>query len=292
MNRGKTIVSLVSIGLLMLTSCTGKEKDKDVKKETTEQEQVTSQDRRADNDVANTEDDKLFYLYERLYPDLRNGLTIINTETTGDQYYEGDWVSCEGITFTVKNNTPYDVPGKAYSILYKEGYWGGGKLSQETIPGVDIKRGETAILKTKELSSSTESETCQLLKIKDMSFDEFKSLFHLSEEETETLVKNQSKKVIAKEPLSICVEGLMGGCATRLSLDGKQGHMQYNSRGKEYEFNQQRDIILVSNDSGKLVLRVEKDGTATGQLIGTMKNGVYTGQFKNVNGKSSPFEFE
>ena len=86
----------------------------------------------------------------------------------------------------------------------------------------------------------------------------------------------------------------MGGCATRLCIDGKQGHMLYNSGGKDYELNQQRDVVLVTYDANtnQLVLRVENRGTPTGQLIGKFKNGVYTGKFKNVNGKSSPFSFE
>lgn len=248
-------------------------------------------DRAGDNKL---EDDVLFTLYERLYPVLRNGLVIINTETFGDDYYEGDWKSCQGISFTVKNNTPYDIPGEAYFILYKEGYWGGGKMGTEIIPGADIKRGETVTLKTKELASSVESETSQLLKIKELSYDDFKRLFHLSKAEAESIAKTLPKQVVGKEPLSICVEGLMGGCATRLCIDGKQGHMLYNSGGKDYELNQQRDVVLVNYDANtnQLVLRVENNGTPTGQLIGKLKNGIYTGKFKNVNGKSSPFSFE
>ena len=248
-------------------------------------------DRADDNKL---EGDVLFTLYERLYPVLRNGLVIINTETFGDDYYEGDWKSCQGISFTVKNNTPYDIPGKAYFILYKEGYWGGGKMGTEIIPGADIKRGETVTLKTKELASSVESETSQLLKIKELSYDDFKRLFHLSKAEAESIAKTLPKQVVGKEPLTICVEGLMGGCATRLCIDGKQGHMLYNSGGKDYELNQQRDVVLVNYDANtnQLVLRVENSGTPTGQLIGKLKNGVYTGKFKNVNGKSSPFSFE
>ena len=294
MNQRKAFIFLVSIGLFMLTSCTAKEKENTTEKETSEKTYV-SQDRQMDRaDDNKLEDDVLFTLYERLYPVLRNGLVIINTETFGDDYYEGDWKSCQGISFTVKNNTPYDIPGEAYFILYKEGYWGGGKMGTEIIPGADIKRGETVTLKTKELASSVESETSQLLKIKELSYDDFKRLFHLSKAEAESIAKTLPKQVVGKEPLSICVEGMMGGCATRLCIDGKQGHMLYNSGGKDYELNQQRDVVLVNYDANtnQLVLRVENRGTPTGQLIGKLKNGVYTGKFKNVNGKTSPFSFE
>ena len=283
----------LSFALFMQFSCIRKEKDKAMEVETNEQEHFVSQDLRTDNvDSDALKDEQLFYLYQRFYPELRNGLTIIKSDTYGDCFHEGEWVSCEGITFTVKNDTPYDIPGKAYSILYKEGYWGNGKMAQEIIPGVDIMRGETAILKTKELSSSMESETSQLLKISDLSFDEFISLFHLSEKEIEELIKTQEKIVVTKEPLSFCVEGLMGGCATRLSFDNKQGYLRYNSRGKDYEFNQERDVKFVSYYAGQLVLSVMKDEKETGKLIGTLRNGTYSGQFKNVNGKSSPFSFE
>ena len=289
------IIFLLTLGiaLFMQLSCMRKEKDKAMEAETSEQEHFVSQDLRTDNVGSEAlKGEQLFYLYERFYPELRNGLTIIKSDTYGDCFHEGEWVSCEGITFTVKNDTPYDIPGKAYSILYKEGYWGNGKMAQEIIPGVDIMRGGTATLKTKELSSSTESESSQLLKISDLSFDEFVSLFHLSEREIEELIKTQEKIVVAKEPLSFCVEGPMDGCATRLSFDNKQGYLLYNSRGKDYEFNQQRDVKFVSYDAGQLVLSVVKDEKETGKLIGTLRNGSYSGQFKNVNGNSSPFSFE
>ena len=95
--------------------------------ETSEQEHFVSQDLRTGNVGSEAlKGEQLFYLYERFYPELRNGLTIIKSDTYGDCFHEGEWVSCEGITFTVKNDTPYDIPGKAYSILYKEGYWGKG----------------------------------------------------------------------------------------------------------------------------------------------------------------------
>ena len=89
----------------------------------------------------------------------------------------------------------------------------------------------------------------------------------------------------------------MGGWATRLSMDNNSGSLMYTTNSKELGVgeNENRDVKLVSYDpsNGRLVLRVSRsDGTVTGDLVGTYKNGQYKGQFQNVNGKSSAFSFK
>ena len=70
----------------------------------------------------------------------------------------------------------------------------------------------------------------------------------------------------------------------------------YTLNSKELEVGnvEQRSVTLVSYDpaTAQLVLRVKKiDGTVTGNLVGTYRNGAYQGKFNNVNGKSSSFSF-
>ncbi|MBR5084152.1 MAG: hypothetical protein IKX33_06080 [Prevotella sp.] len=236
------------------------------------------------------------YLLDKFNRDLKNGLRIVSSGTYGDDYYEGEWVSAKGATFNVKNSTKYIVPGSTYYIIYKEGYWGGGSMGQEVVPGVDIASGATVTLKTKELGSSMESDVSQSLVVKGLSMEEFMALFVPTGNEYEEYIKENGNVNAADVPLSFSYEGVMGGCGTRLLMDGKEGSLMYNSHGPTFDgFDQQRGVDLVSYDpsSGKLVLKVsDMYDKVTGKLVGTLKNNQYTGNFVNVNGKSSPFTFK
>ena len=236
------------------------------------------------------------YLYEKFNNNLKGGLSIINTGTWGDDYYEGEWVSSKGATFTVKNSTSIDIPGSAYNIVYKEGYWGGGEMASETVPGKDIKAGETVTLRTKKLGSSMESETTQRLNITGISKENFLKDFQPAGNEFEEYLKRDGKPVARAESMEFVIQGLMGGCGTRLTMYGDQGYLMYslNSPRLDEGEHANRDVKRISYDpaTGKLVLRISNQGTVTGDLIGTYKDGVYQGIFKNVNGKSSSFSFK
>ena len=240
------------------------------------------------------------YLYEQFTAQLKNGLSIIKTGTYGDDYYEGEWVSSKGATFTIKNNSSIDIPGSAYQVIYKEGYWGGGSMVTETVPGQDVSAGGTVTLRTSKLGSSMESDVSQRLEVKGISKEDFLKDFHPKGNEFEEYQKRGSTPapVVTKgESMEFVVEGLMGNWATRLLMYGKSGSLMYTPNSKDLGNgdNEQRNVDLVSYDpsSGRLVLRVSRfDGTVTGNLVGTYLNGQYKGQFKNVNGKSSSFSFK
>ena len=239
------------------------------------------------------------YLYEEFNNKVKTALSIAETGTWGDDYYEGEWVSSKGAVFKVKNSSSLDIPGSAWSIIYKEGYWGGGEMATEEVPGIDVKAGETVTVRTKKLGSSMESETGQRLTIKGFTKDEFMASFRPIGNEYEEYIKNKGKdnRKAVGESLEFVVEGLMGGWATRLSMDNDSGFLMYTTNSKELGAgeNENRDVKLISYDpsTGRLVLRVSRpDGTVTGDLMGTYINGEYKGQFKNVNGKSSSFSFK
>lgn len=232
------------------------------------------------------------YLYKQFNIQLKNGLSIVNSGTYGDDYYEGEWVSAKGATFTVKNSTTVNIPGSAYQIIYKEGYWGGGSMSTEIVPGKDISAGGTVLLKTKKLGSSMESDVSERLEVKGISKEDFLKDFQPKGNEFDDYLNREGKGVKPKgESLTFVVEGTMGGCSTRLLLDGKSGSMFYYTNEEKVD----RNVELVSYDpeTGQLVLRVKTwEGKVTGNLRGTYRNGVYTGQFNNVNGKTSSFSFK
>ena len=240
------------------------------------------------------------YLFDEFNSKIKDGLSILTVKTYGDSYYEGEWVSCKGMLFTVKNSTDIDIPGSAWSITYKEGYWGGGQMSSELVPGEDIKAGGTVTVKTKELASSTESETSQRLNVKGLTLEEFLSDFHPSGKEYDEYVKarGSNKRPVAKaEALEFVVEGLMGGCGTRLCMYGESGNLLYSPSSKSLDTGEkeQRNVNLVSYDpaTARLVIRVSTiEGVVTGHLDGSYRNGTYEGKFKNVNGKSSSFSFK
>ena len=254
-----------------------------------------------DAELAERMADKGFadYLYEEFNNKVKTALSIASTGTWGDDYYEGEWVSSKGVVFKVKNSSSLDIPGSAWSIIYKEGYWGGGEMATEEVPGIDVKAGETISVRTKKLGSSMESETGQRLNIKGITKEEFMASFRPIGNEYEEYIKNKGKdnRKAVGESLEFVVEGLMGGWATRLSMDNDRGFLMYTTNSKELGAgeNENRDVKLISYDpsTGRLVLRVSRpDGTVTGDLMGTYINGEYKGQFKNVNGKSSSFSFK
>lgn len=238
------------------------------------------------------------YLYQTFNDKIKSGLRIVKTGTWGDDYYEGEWMSAAGATFTIKNSTPFDIPGNAYQVVYKSGYWGGGGMSSEVVAGKTVKAGQTVTLRTSRLGPNMESEDTQQLIVKGFSKDEFLANFEPTGTEfDEYLQRNEAKPVAKAESLNFVVEGLMGGCGTRLSMDGDSGTLMYTLNSSQLEVGnvEQRNITLVSYNpaTAQLVLRVQKfEGTVTGNLVGTYKNGAYQGRFHNVNGKSSAFSFK
>ena len=236
------------------------------------------------------------YLLDKFNRDLKNGLRILKSGTYGDDYYEGEWVSAQGATFDVKNSTDFSIPGNAYYIIYKEGYWGGGSMGKEEVPGKDIPPGGIVTLKTKKLGSSMESDVSQSLIVKGLSMEEFLDIFVPTGNEYEEYINVNGIVEGADTPLSFSYEGVMGGCGTRLLFDGKVGSLMYNSHGSTLEgFDQQRGVDLISYDptSGKLVLQVhDMYDKVTGKLEGTLKNNQYFGNFISVSGKTSSFTFK
>ena len=236
------------------------------------------------------------YLLDKFNRKLKNGIRIENSGTYGNEYHEGEWVYAKGATFDVKNNTEFTVPGSAYHIIYKEGYWGGGSMSEEVVPGKDIAPGASVLLKTQKLGSSIESDVSESLIVKGVTMEEFLALFQPTGNEYEEYVKEHGVVESADTPLSFSYEGVMGGCGTRLLFDEKVGSLMYNSHGPTLEgFDVQRGVDLISYDpkSGKLVLQVsDMHENVSGKLVGTLRNNQYTGNFISTSGTSSPFSLK
>lgn len=147
------------------------------------------------NDAENAErlSDEGFtdYLLKEFNTSVKNGLKIVNVGTDGDLYIDGGWVSCTSMTFVVKNSSPYNVPGSAYNILFKEGFWHGQYWESEIVPGKDIATGQQVTLGTERLAkSSQESETSHTLRVSDLSMDDFMSQFHPTGKEYEEYLKS------------------------------------------------------------------------------------------------------
>ena len=238
------------------------------------------------------------YLYETFNQKIKDGLRIKETGSYGDDYYEGEWVSADGATFIIQNDSPYDIPGEAYSIIYKSGYWGGGQMSSETVVGKDVNAGESVELRTTQLGPNMESETTQKLVVNKLTKEDFLAKFRpKGNEYEEYLSRDEHHPATKAETLSFILEGQMGGCGTRIGMDGKSGNLMYSRNSGNLEIGEveQRYLSLISYDpaTSQLVLKVEKiGGTVTGKLIGTYKDGQYYGKFHNVNGKSSSFSFK
>ena len=236
------------------------------------------------------------YLLDKFNRNLKNGIRMVNTGTYGNEYHEGEWVYAKGATFDVKNNTEFTVPGSAYHIIYKEGYWGGGSMGEEVVPGKDIAPGATVKLKTQKLGSSIESDVSENLVVKGVSMEEFLKIFQPTGNEYEEYVKEHGIVESADAPLSFSYEGVMGGCGTRLLFDEKVGSLMYNSHGPTLEgFDVQRGVNLISYDpkTGKLVLQVsDMNNNVSGKLVGTLKNNQYSGPFISTSGATSSFNFK
>ena len=97
------------------------------------------------NDVENADrlSDEGFtdYLLKEFSASVKKGLKIINVGTWGDHDEEYGFYS-DGLTFVVKNSSPYDISGTSYNILVKEGYWGQKLTNRETVPGQDVAAGK------------------------------------------------------------------------------------------------------------------------------------------------------
>ena len=119
------------------------------------------------------------------------------------------------------------------------------------------------------------------------------SLFVPTGNEYEEYLQKDGSVIATDMPLSFSYEGVMGGCGTRLLMNGKVGSLMYNSHGSSIEgFDQQRGVDLISYDptTGKLVLQVsDMHEKVSGKLVGTLKDNQYTGNFVSISGTSSPF---
>lgn len=237
------------------------------------------------------------YLLTEFNNSLRQGMKLANAKTYGDEYYEGEWVCASGYAFTIVNNTSFDIPGSAYSVVYRTGYWGDSQKQTEVVPGVDIAAGGSATVKTRKLGTSMENDDSYSLNINGVTADNFEQIFQPTGTEYDEYLRTHQPTVVEKGALTLNVTGVMGGCGTKLTFNDNKGEMLYNPKSSALEFSnaERREVTLVSYNAstGDLVLRIVKPGgSATGQLNGTWRNGSYQGTFNNVNGKSSSFSFK
>ena len=228
---------------------------------------------------------------------LKGGIIISDTDTYGDDYFEGEWISADGYVFTVTNKTNFDIPGSAYQIIYTSGYWGGGPRETEIIQGQNIAAGSSIKLRSSKMGPNMESSDDYSIKTLGVSTQDFMRMYTPTGNEYEQFIKENGAPKALTTSLTLNVKGLMGNCGTRVQLNGTEGTMVYNPSSTSLEFGnnaEQRTLTLISYDkeSGRLVLQVQKAGAKTGNLDGTYKDGVYQGQFKNTNGSTSSFSFK
>lgn len=266
-----------------------------------------------ENSVRLSDEGFTTYLLNQFNEDLKKGLKITKTGTYGDLYFSDElrdyvkadhetddvfWVGADGMTFTVSNSTPYNVPASAYSITVKSGYWGGGEMNTEIVPGQDIQSGGTVTLRTRTegVAPNTETDGSQTLVVKGLTMDEFLAQYHPTGNEYKTYQAKYGKVSQSAESLDFVLEGLLGGCGARLTHNTHaHKYLQYNPNGKSLnDMSEQRDVSIINYEpaTAHLVMEVKKNGTKTGVLDGTFKNGAYTGQFKSVNGTTSAFSFK
>ena len=241
------------------------------------------------------------YLLEQFNENLKKGLKLTNKQTYGDQYIDDnheDWACADGWIFTVSNNTPYDIPASAYSITVKSGYWGGGKMATEIVPGKDIQSGGTVTLRTRTqaIAPNLETDGSETLVVKGLTMEEFMSQYHPTGNEYKDYLAKHGAVTQSAETLDFVLEGVMGGCGARLTHNtDAHKYLQYNPNGKSLDdLSENRDVSITTYEpsTGHLVMQVMNGYTKTGVLDGIYKNGTYTGQFKSVNGSSSAFSFK
>ena len=209
-------------------------------------------------------------------------------------------------SIVVSNNNDFDIPGDVYQA--KATNWG---FNDEILDFVAVRskictgqpipaNGKvTYFIGNEDFEYS--SWSCNGITVTDIPLDLLMTAYTPQGNEYDEFIKNNGEATTSNEspttgdPLKFNMSGIMGGCGTQLTFNSTSGTLRYNPRGKKLTGNlEHRTVSLVSYnpDNGHLVLQVKNGSTTTGNLDGKLKNGGYSGRFRNVNGNSSPFSFK
>ena len=225
------------------------------------------------------------YLLSKVNSKMKGGLRIIGHKTYGDEYYDGEWMSAQGIIFTIKNNLDVAMPGSAYSVIYKSGYWGDMSSAQtEVIPGRDIEPNGTVTVRSTRLGPDMESDDKWSIRMNDVSPDQLLEAYSPTGTEFDEYLstkKSEGENINAGsgDGISGNYVGEVGGSGCEMLIYGNEGTytMSYN--------NDKRTLKRQSIG----VYKAYKYGKFIGTFRGKFSNGTYKGRFYNPKGASSPF---
>ena len=225
------------------------------------------------------------YLLSKVNSKMKGGLRIIGHKTYGDEYYDGEWMSAQGIIFTIKNNLDVAMPGSAYSVIYKSGYWGDMSSAQtEVIPGRDIEPNGTVTVRSTRLGPDMESDDKWSIRINDVSPEQLLEAYSPTGTEFDEYLstkKSERENINAgsDDGISGNYVGEVGGSGCEMLIYGNEG---------TYTMSYDNDKRTLKRQSIG-VYKAYKYGKFIGTFRGKFSNGTYKGRFYNPKGASSPF---
>ena len=225
------------------------------------------------------------YLLSKVNSKMKGGLRIIGHKTYGDEYYDGEWMSAQGIIFTIKNNLDVAMPGSAYSVIYKSGYWGDMSSAQtEGIPGRDIEPNGTVTVRSTRLGPDMESDDKWSIRINDVSPEQLLEAYSPTGTEFDEYLstkKSERENINAgsDDGISGNYVGEVGGSGCEMLIYGNEG---------TYTMSYDNDKRTLKRQSIG-VYKAYKYGKFIGTFRGKFSNGTYKGRFYNPKGASSPF---
>ena len=225
------------------------------------------------------------YLLSKVNSKMKGGLRIIGHKTYGDEYYDGEWMSAQGIIFTIKNNLDVAMPGSAYSVIYKSGYWGDMSSAQtEVIPGRDIEPNGTVTVRSTRLGPDMESDDKWSIRINDVSPEQLLEAYSPTGTEFDEYLstkKSERENINAgsDDGISGNYVGEVGGSGCEMLIYGNEG---------TYTMSYDNDKRTLKRQSIG-VYKAYKYGKFSGTFRGKFSNGTYKGRFYNPKGASSPF---
>ena len=102
---------------------------------------------------------------QQFVSDVKRNLSAKLTDTAGDQYFEGNWVSAQYLIATVTNKNSFAIPGEAYALTFRDWYWGDRSMMEtRTEQGKEVPANGTVNLRS-DVGCNMESESDVLLKI-------------------------------------------------------------------------------------------------------------------------------
>lgn len=214
-----------------------------------------------------------------------------------------------GYSVKVTNNNDFEIPGDMYEVKATLMGFDTERLvdvvaQRKTLTGKSIPAGGSVTYSLGRTDAEYGSWRAGSVTVTDVPAEVLMKLYTPRGNEYDEFIKEHGEPelpsqptttVDSNSPLKLNMNGIMGGCGTKLTFDTEEGTLDYNPHGNSLNGNlQHRTASLVSYDpnSGDLVIEIKNGGKKTGNLDGKLKDGTYSGRFKNVNGHSSSFSFK